>query len=192
MLRRLLFVLPIYVSLILIGVLYSYTNKMRLDQNVANTVLAAASAGPVQNTDAYEGIPTSLYVPSIDLRLPVIDGSYSPATQSWVLSADKAHFAAETTKLNTKGGMSLIYGHYNSKVFKATDDLKIGDLIEVKTDTNNVFTYKFVDSKVVTPTDTSLFDYSGKPRLSLLTCTGTWFENRRIMNFELIAARKAD
>lgn len=190
MLRKLLFVLPLYLAIIGGGVFHVYQKNGVIEQNVA---LAAQSAEDNKVTEKapvyYEGTPTGLFIPSLDLRLPVLPGSYNPGTQTWVLSADKAHFATETKKLNTKDGLSLIYGHYNSKVFKRTDSLQVGALIEVTTNTKKQFVYKYVDSSIVKPTDTSLFNYTGKPRLSLLTCTGTWFENRRIINFELVAVK---
>jgi LPXTG-site transpeptidase (sortase) family protein len=139
----------------------------------------------------YAGTPVSLYIPSLNLRVQVIKGYYNQASHSWLLSGDKAQFATETTKLNNRSGLSLIYGHYNSHVFLSTDKLKLGALVEVTTDTHNIFTYNYVSSKVIAPTDTSLFAYQGEPRLALLTCTGTWYQNRHLMQFNLVSVRPA-
>lgn len=166
-----------------------------IESNVSNAISIAKSNNNLTSKDKavadkdYEGTPIHLDIPSIGLNLGVINGAYNPSTASWTLTPNKAQFATVTHLLNNRGGLSLIYGHDTGSVFSKTSQLKTGDIIEIQTDTHLTFTYEYKDSFVVLPSDTRVLDYVGPPRLSLLTCTGRWYQDRKIMNFDLIAIR---
>lgn len=186
--RRLLLTLPVYALILIIIGTHSIQSRAQIQRNVAYAASISAAAQRHQ-TKYYEGMPVSLYVPSINLSLEVINGHYNEARQTWLLTGDKAQYATETVQPNNRSGLTLIYGHYNSHVFMSTDNLKLGALVEITTNTNKIFTYKYLTSKVISPTDVSLFKYKGEPELALLTCTGTWFQSRHLMIFKFISVR---
>jgi hypothetical protein len=35
------------------------------------------------------------------------------------------------------------------------------------------------------PTDATLFEYKGKPILTIQTCSGVWYQNRQLFTFDL-------
>lgn len=185
--RKALLVTPIYllVGLLLMSQNYLHKANVRAYEDAASTQGNQVSAS-AQN---YAGTPISLYVPAINLSLQVAAGAYDIPSQTWSLSKDKAHYALNTLPANNKSGQTLIYGHNTPSVFGKISQLKSGNIIEVKTDNNLLFTYSYTDSRVVQPNDVSIFNYEGAPRLSLLSCTGQWYEQRLIMHFELKRVR---
>lgn len=190
--RRLIIALAIY--LLAVGGFGAnwFVGRANIGRNIATVARITKADNELHASKAskdYEGVPTHLYIPSLGLNLEVIKGSYDSLLATWTLTPNKAQFATATRELNTKGGLSLIYGHDVPKVFKATANMKLGDLVEVQTENGFVFTYKYVSSEVISPDDTGFLSYKGKPRLSLLTCTGLWYQYRHLMNFNLVGVR---
>jgi len=130
------------------------------------------------------GKPVKLSIPSLSINLDVAEGLYNQNTHEWTLSSDKAHYAEITPEANDYAGNTLIYGHYRREVFSGLKDIKPGAKVYVITDNGYKFTYKYRDSKVTDPTDVSLFNYSGKPILTLQTCEGTWYQNRQLFTLD--------
>lgn len=143
------------------------------------------TANPTQSasTVLVVGKPTRVVIPRIGIDLPVIDGIYDPKTQSWSLTSNKAQFATVTSPSNNQTGDTLLYGHNTAEVFYQTANLVVGDRLLIYTDNNHVFEYTYTSSKTTTPTDTSIFSYTGKPQVTLLTCNGWFSSYRRLMFF---------
>jgi LPXTG-site transpeptidase (sortase) family protein len=99
-----------------------------------------------------------------------------------------ANYAVNTYPVNNSNGTTLIYGHALVYVFGRTQNLKTGDTAFVYTDNGHIFQYQFKDSTTVDPTDTEIFSQlkTSQPVLKLMTCGGSWSQNRRIMTFELV------
>jgi len=135
------------------------------------------------------GKPMRLLVPSLGMDLSVEDGIYDAKTGQWTLSLDKVHYALMTVQPNDKQGNTLIYGHYRPEVFAYLHTIQKGALVKVETENEHIFTYKFSDSRVVNPTDTSVLSYEGKPMLTLQTCTGAFMQNRQLFSFDLVDVR---
>lgn len=130
--------------------------------------------------------PTQVIVPNVGIDLKVTPGYYNSKTNSWNLSLDKAQWAVMTREPNDKSGLTFIYAHYRKGVFYTLPKIKLGEVAKVITENGYTFTYRFRDSSVVPPQDTSIFNYQGKPILILQTCTGVRFENRQLFVFDLI------
>lgn len=135
------------------------------------------------------GKPTSLSIPSLNLNLAVADGIFNPKTGQWTLSNDKVHYALKTVQPNDKQGNTLIYGHYRPGVFATLKSIKPGSEVYVKTDNGLTFTYVYTDNRVVNPSDGSVFDYQGKPMLTLQTCTGRFMQNRQLFSFDFVSVK---
>ena len=143
----------------------------------------------VESTYA-SGKPNRVVIPDLAIDVKVIDGNYSKETKNWDVSKTYANFATISPLINTSGGNTVIYGHNSANIFGKTKNIKLGTSVYIYTDNGNVFEYKYVEDKLVLPTDTSIFDPNGKPRVTLITCMGAFNEKRRLMGFELKGVSK--
>jgi len=140
---------------------------------------------------AITGTPVSMSLPSVWINnLSVIPGVYDAQTQEWTLTLDKAQFATITTKPNDLSGQTFIYGHYRPEVFAYLHHIVPGAEATVDTDNGYRFTYVFKTTFAVAPTDTSVFSYQGAPILTIQTCSGTWFQNRQMYQFDFEKVEK--
>lgn len=136
------------------------------------------------------GAPTRIVLPSLGIDLTVVQGAYNFNSNVWSVTNLTANYAQNTAEPNNKSGKTLIYGHWTSKVFGPTKNLKPGDLAYVYTTGNHVLAYRFSYKSYIKPTDTAVLDsFKGKPGLVLMTCDGTWAQERRLMYFDLKAAK---
>lgn len=143
---------------------------------------------PEQTPELIVGKPTRLHIPSLDIDLNVVDGSYDANTHSWTLSTDKAHYALPSMQPNNAHGNTLIYGHNRKEVFARLPNIAPGAKAYVTTSNGYKFTYEYNSSKTVDPTNVDIFAYEGAPQLTVQTCTGTWFQNRQLFTFRLVGA----
>lgn len=132
------------------------------------------------------GKPVALSIPSLNLDLAIADGVYNPKTGQWTLSNDKVHYALKTVQPNDKQGNTLIYGHYRPGVFATLKSIKPGSEVYVRTDNGLTFTYTYTGNRVVEPSDGSVFDYQGSPKLTLQTCTGRFMQDRQLFSFDFV------
>ena len=166
-----------------IGVISSWLNARHYKvqaQGLKNTKPIVTSAPLITGT------PTHISIPNVNIDLPVIPGYYYPKDKSWTLTLDNAQWGTMTSKPNNKEGETYIYAHYRVHVFYTLPKVKSGDLATVTTGNGHIFTYKFINSTVTVPEDTSLFTYKGKPILVLQTCTGAWYQYRQLFVFDLV------
>jgi sortase (surface protein transpeptidase) len=142
---------------------------------------------PIQlPSDAYkEGLPVRVQVPSLDIDLAVAEGHFDTKTKQWTLSNEKAHYAVKTPKPNNAAGNTFIYGHNKPGVLKALAKIKQGAEVVIVTDTGSQFVYRFAGAYETHPDDDSLFNYQGKPMLTIQTCSGMWYQNRQLFTFDL-------
>lgn len=141
---------------------------------------------PVTSTPLIAGTPSQITVPAVNINLKIIPGYYYPDSQSWTLSLNDAQWGVMTAKANNKAGNTFIYAHARKNVFSDLPKVNPGDEAIVSTDNGHSFTYQFISSVETAPTDTSLFDYKGKPILVLQTCSGLWYQNRQLFTFDLV------
>ena len=85
---------------------------------------------------------------------------------------------------NNHDGNTFIYGHNNKYVFGRIKSLQPGQKAIVYTANNYMFTYSYLSNVVVEPGDTSVFDYTGPPILTIQTCSGNWNEKRQMYTFK--------
>ena len=142
-------------------------------------------------TKGQNGSPVRIQVLEADINIAVAPGVYNTSSQTWTLSTTKAHYALVTPKPNTDGGNTFIYGHNRKSVFARLTGIKVGSTAVITTDKNQRFTYRLRAINTTTPTDDSLFHYSGPPILTLQTCTGANFQNRTLYVFDLIGVTNA-
>lgn len=141
------------------------------------------------NKPLISGKPVQLVIPTAAIDIAVVDGNYNQASQKWTLTKDKAHFAVMTPLANNHQGNTFIYGHNNELVFKSLHKIKAGEYAILKTDNGKTFLYVLREVKDVAPNDVSVFAYQGNPILTVQTCSGTWYENRRLFTFDFVTVR---
>lgn len=154
----------------------------------AKAVAAAQIAQqPAQPDVTYvSGEPSALYIPSLGIDLAVTPGVFNAQTREWTLTRDKAQYAVMTPEPNTVGGNTFIYGHYRRGVFSTLHQIQPGAKAIVTTKNGKKFTYVYESNRVVAPENVAgVFDYQGKPILTIQTCTGVFFENRQLFTFNL-------
>jgi LPXTG-site transpeptidase (sortase) family protein len=151
--------------------------------------VAAATVAATNPDDSYvSGEPASIAIPSLGIDLAVAPGVYNEQTHQWTLSLDKAHYAVMTPQPNTQGGNTFIYGHYRRNVFASLHNIQPGAQAVVRTHNGKTFTYVYESNRIVAPEQSQgIFDYQGKPILTVQTCTGVFFENRQLFTFNLVS-----
>jgi len=150
--------------------------------HAAATQKAAVPSGP----SVVSGEPSELIIPSLGIDLQVTPGVYDAKTGKWTLTTDKVQYAVMTPQPNNQGGNTFMYGHYRRGVFATLHNIQPGSTAVVKTANGKTFTYKLDHVNVVTPEDSAgIFNYQGKPILTIQTCTGVFFQNRQLFTFNL-------
>jgi LPXTG-site transpeptidase (sortase) family protein len=174
--------------MVLVGGLGLLISIVRARESSIVNLPAVAAQTPVlpPSPTRIEGKPVKLEIPSLKLNLAIIPGTYDAKTQTWTLTKDKVQYAAMTPPPNTEMGNTFLYGHYRSNVFASLHKIPADGEAIVTTDNGHTFYYKLANTKVVKPTDSAgIFDYQGKPILTIQTCTGAFFQNRQLFTFDL-------
>jgi len=169
---------------------FSMRNKATVAQAATIAKLPAVAPKPAPQPSLVTGKPVHLTIPSLNMNLDVADGVYNQANGTWTLSSDKAHYALPTTQPNNEAGNTLIYGHYRPQVFARLHTITSGAQVFIDTDNGYRFVYTFQKAETIDPSDTSIFSYEGKPRLTIQTCTGIWMQNRQFFYFDLTSFNK--
>ena len=164
----------------------------------ANVNIQSSPAAVVQQVEIpalqptiKQGRPITLKVDDVQIKNDVIDGYFNAKSGQWTLTKDKVQFATITRQPNNEQGLTFLYGHNRKEVFSRLKNVKPGSIATVTTDNGLRFTYKFISSTVVKPTDVSIFDYNGAPILVIQTCTGLFYENRQLFTFEFVGVENA-
>jgi len=176
---------------VLVGLILGYQPFMRIlreSQVYAVENFPGFSEAQKQNTPKVkiEGQPARIQLSAVGIDLPVQDGYYYPSINSWTLDYSGAFYAKVTPPPNNVEGNTFIYGHDVPGIFIDLAKLKPGDKAVVTTANGHSFTYAFKAVFTTQPDDTSLFQYSGPPILTLQTCSGTWYQNRGLFTFDLM------
>lgn len=132
------------------------------------------------------GQPVRIVIPDSGIDLPVDEGYYNAEDGSWTLSPTHAQFAMISAISNNVSGDTFIYGHGTDTVFGKIGTHPPAPNAEalVYTDNSHVFSYRFDNTRQLTPKDTFILDtYNGPPILTLQTCTGSFSEWRSMFQF---------
>ncbi len=154
----------------------------------ASNLINVISKQQIQNTKS--GIPTQIVIPSLGIDLAVGVGSYNPNDENWTIDASQAYYADTSVPINDHNGTTLIYGHAQQPVFGNLQNILPDSEAIVSTDTGYKFHYRYVSMQQVLPTDTSVFQDTGEPKLVLQTCTGAWDSYRALFTFHLESVNK--
>ena len=171
-------------ALVAIGLGLMWLRTYFEETNVVPNTHSAVIWAPTK-PDTISGDPVRIDIPSLKLSLPVIPGVYNEQTKTWTLTLDKVQYATITPPPNDAGGSTFLYGHYRWGVFAILHTIQKGATATITTSNGHTFTYTFESSRVTDPGDDSVFSYTGKPILTIQTCTGLFFQNRQLFTFTL-------
>lgn len=129
------------------------------------------------------GVADRIAVPSIGIDIAVQSGSYSTATESWMVDDTSAFHADTTVPINDTNGTTLIYGHARRGIFGNLPDIRSGAEANVHTADGSRFVYEFESVRQVDPTDVSMLTSDGTPKLILQTCSGLFDQHRTLATF---------
>ncbi|MFH1547657.1 MAG: class F sortase [bacterium] len=131
-------------------------------------------------------LPIKISIPRIRIDLRVEIGGYDETSRTWTIGNATAYWANLSDLLSKENGNTLIYAHNTWDAFYPLKDIKMGDYAYLTAETGETLTYEFFDEETVDPNDDSLFSINDTPRLTLLTCNGSFSQVRRLMYFRLI------
>lgn len=164
-----------------------YSSQLHSGAVRAEDVVRPTLQKPVVEKPVISGKPTRITVPTSDIDLPIDDGTYSPKTGAWTLSAMNAQYLVDSAPANDNEGMTFIYGHGTDAVFGkiGSNTPPAGTQATLFTENGREFTYSLREVKNLTPTDTWILKNShiGEPRLIIQTCTGAFSEWRTMFIF---------
>lgn len=183
-------VLPFY---IVTGTLFAVPTLQRhvaAEQAIhASQIAQAKLSKHAPATRVLRGTPVKLLIPSLEIELNVVPGQYIGDSGVWTVSDVAANYVQSSAQLNTEADKTFIYGHATRQVFGKTVELKPGDIVYVYDAQGDVFEYAFTSSRIVAPTDVGVLDdIKGKPGLILMSCDGFYYQDRRLMYFDLVGA----
>ena len=183
---RILVVIGSLLIIVGAGLLLSIIRSQANNQVVAGPPTTSITKPVSTEPSVIQGYPTEFMVPSLNMDLSVIPGVYNPKTKTWTLSLDKVQYAVMTPEPNNQSGNTFIYGHYRKEVFARLHTIKSGAQAIVKTSNGHTFYYQLASVRTTSPNDVSVFDYVGKPIMTVQTCTGVFFQNRQLFTFDLV------
>jgi hypothetical protein len=177
------------IALILVAAFKPYISVLdRSSEKLASVVQAPAQLSDRTSQNSISGRPVRLVIPVSSIDIPINQGYYSAASNSWTLSGYYAQFDMSSSLANTASGQTFIYGHNNDFVLGAlrhqTPD--INAVAYIYTSNGYLFQYSFVSARSLSPTDTSVLSYSGAPTLLIQTCTGSLDEWRTEYSFKFV------
>lgn len=133
------------------------------------------------------GMPSRMVIPSLGLDHQILPGVYDAASQTWTLNEYDVHFALPSMQPNNISGGTFLYGHNYTHTLGKLTRLQPGATVDIHTDNGHLFTYRYEAVENTDPSNVAVFQYEGKPRLSIQTCAGWLNKLRGIFHFSLIS-----
>lgn len=118
-----------------------------------------------------------LYIPSIKLTQPILEGSNPNTVNRGVWRIPKGSVPSRNSNTVLVGHR---FSYKNPSVFYHLDKVKQGDNIYVSWDTK-IYQYKVEQIRTVTPNTTSVEDPTKEPQLTIYTCTPLWSTSHRLV-----------
>jgi LPXTG-site transpeptidase (sortase) family protein len=175
-----------YVLTLLFGVVAFKPLSHSITSSAIASTLPVEVAAEQASKQILTGKPVRIIISDIGIDLPIDEGRYNEADQSWSLSGYHAQYAMLTSLANDEHGNTFIYGHNNKYVFGPMKHINQGSVASIYTDNNKIFSYIFQSTYAVTPENTSVLYYEGPSILTVQTCSGAWNEQRQMYVFKFI------
>lgn len=132
--------------------------------------------------------PIALQLPRLDINLAIKPGTYNAQAQTWSLDRTNAFVMQPVT--NQSGAVvpatPVIYGHDIPAVFMHLDGIAADEILNITQSNGTTYTFRYSGDVVVKPHDITPLQTKYQNSVLLMTCTGSHFQERRIMRFELV------
>lgn len=179
---------PVYAVIIIVAIislLHGYFGQIAA-ANYAATLLSKQSK-PSLNFSVYQGDnPDRIIITSVGINVQIVPAAFDYSKKIWPVSQNAAQFVTLSALPNNQSGNTFIYAHNSGSLFGPTKNIKTGDLAYLQTQNGYVFEYVYQNDELVVPTDISVLKFSGDPSLTVLTCAGSWDNQRRLLHFKLV------
>lgn len=132
--------------------------------------------------------PVGIIIPAIHVDSPV--EQTPPSAGVWPVPAWAVGHLTTTPNPGGIGNMALAaHDDIEGEIFKNIGEMKPGDQVLVRT---AHFTYEYVVTglQTVSPTDTAVLAQTGRPTLTLVSCTPYWVDTSRVIVQAVLKARR--
>lgn len=157
-------------------------------QNTRQLAAATQQVTPDTQTAMTFGEPTALTLPRLAISLPIAPGYYRSNSKTWTL--DSQHAFSMQSPSNAIIGTPIIYGHNIPAVFRKLDGIAKDETLRITTKDGRELLFRYVGDRVVLPNDDSVLRTSLHNTILLMTCTGSQFQHRRVLQFEYIGVKQ--
>lgn len=129
----------------------------------------------------------SIAVPRLHIQLDIMPGYYSATSQSWTL--DRTHaFLMETRTGALATATPVVYGHNIPAVFAKLDGIAPHEVVVITQADGRQLYFEYQSERVVAPMDSAWLHEPVRNGLYVTTCTGAWFQSRRVILFQFVGA----
>lgn len=139
---------------------YFYARSMSL----SDAVLAAYKAQRPAST-AY---PIHMTIAGIT-SVPIVEAGKQNGV--WTVSGTSANHVIQSAVPGESGNI-VIYGHNLNTIFGYLMNVKVGDVVDLRTTEGSLHRYKVTETRYVDPSQTQLLAPTKTEALTLYTCTG--------------------
>jgi LPXTG-site transpeptidase (sortase) family protein len=170
--RSLTWAIPLV--LIIVGALY----LMFAQETQQNTALAMPTTPQnASSTPQSVKIPEHISIPALHLSLNVSVGTFDHKTGQWAINMADAFFAQGTAT-------PLIYGHNRDAVFAPLAHIAKGDVLELGYEDGSMARFSYIGTRFIASDDASVLTEKDPQTIILLTCSGFFDNQRRLVYFE--------
>lgn len=134
-----------------------------------------------QVAERESGEPVVLSFPEAEFSVPVQAGEV--ANGKWKLSYETAQFVEVPV---ASGSATIVYGHNYLRILGKLEQVRVGQPVEVASDSGGVKMYQIVSKEVIQPNDVARILPSQDSELVIYTCTGFLDSKRLVVHARFI------
>lgn len=142
-----------------------------------NNSLSFSVVPKVQPDFNEQSFPRRIIIPEASIDLEVVPQEI--VDEKWNISETGASYLLGSG-FPGKPGNTVIYGHNKRNLFGPIRWLKNGAEIKIEAKDGQVFNYKIVETKIVSPKNVEVLSTTEDTTLTLYTCTGV-FDSQRFV-----------
>jgi len=148
-----------------------------------NNSLSFSLVPEIQSDFIEQSLPRRIIIPQASIDLEVVPQKI--VDEKWNISETGASYLLGSG-FPGKPGNAVIYGHNKRNLFGPIQWLKKGAEIKIETKDGQVFNYKIIETKIVSPKNVEVLSGTEDTTLTLYTCTGIFDSKRFVVVAEKI------
>jgi len=139
-----------------------------------------------EEKESIDFIPERITIANAQIDLPIVSVPLQNGT--WAVHTGVANYAEGTSTVNINSGNVGIFAHNRKNGFLGIQKVVEGSSIEVY-GKGYVATYRVEKTNVTPPTAVDVFYPTDEPTLTLVTCEGTFSQQRYILQAKLVSIK---